>query len=126
MNVQLLIGAVLLSLSFYGGYELKSLFVDRETLKKERTEVKLTEKQAIHADQGAAEVIKYQVSERIRYVYIKDKAKALDRTPFYAAGAPACLDDDGLQLLRDAANERSTPASQSASAVPPIGSPEGR
>lgn len=53
---------------------------------------------------------------RTEFITITETVERIVREPFYAPGAPACLDDDGMRELRAATGQ--PPASQPAGAVP--------
>lgn len=55
-------------------------------------------------------------SIRTEFITITETVERIVREPFYAAGAPACLDADGLRELQAATGQ--PPASQPAGTVP--------
>lgn len=59
-------------------------------------------------------------AERVRVV--TRTVERIVREPFYAAGAPACLTDDGLRLVQSAA-EATNPAGKPTSTVPAASAP---
>lgn len=124
MSPTLIVGVAALAVGLGGGYYLRDLQADAKELAEAKEKVVLTEKQQLHVSEGAEASVKKEVEIRTKYVYIKEKARELEKTDFYAPGN-LCLDDDGLRLLSEA-GAATEAGGQPENSVRDTEAPEGR
>lgn len=115
MNLYIIL--IVAALAFSGGWKVESWRWDaseKENLEAAIEKHRMDEK---NVDVAAAAHEADKTKLRTKYITITKEVEHVAQGPFYAAGQPACLDDDGLRQLR-AAIASGPAASGPAGAVP--------
>jgi hypothetical protein len=114
VNVYIIV--IVAALAFTGGWKVESWRWDASEKANLEAAIEKRRMDEKNVDVAAAGHEADKTKLRTKYITITKEVERVAQTPFYAASAPACLDDDGLRQLRAAIASRPA-ASEPAGAV---------
>lgn len=118
MSLYIIVAIALASLlgGFGGAWKVQDWRYGAKETARLEAESELRRMDAKRIDTAAVKHEGDKTAIRTEFITITETVERIVREPFYAPDAAACLDDDGLHVLREAISP--SPASESEGAVP--------